>query len=369
MKIITRTIQVVPFLALCALMVLAPQSASAATSKALSCSLVVTTSAGTVTLDKNDNDTVLLKSGESVTIAWESANAKTATNRYRKDIDLSGVATTSPTRNTTYTYQFRDGSKRVTCDVKVQVVKATIESDATIKTNTRPTISGEAAGTKSVQVVITKAGASKPVFTSKTILVKKGEWSVKTTKALTTGVYTVTLLGEKSDLLNQIATQTLTVGTVTPSAANTASTLVVQTVPLLVGGTAKGNQSVPVSYLQLINIGTLPLAVQSVTLMQNGSAPVSALVALTANDDLGIPRGAAGGGAGPLKFDGLSTTIPVMLTLLPGEMRLLTVKAQFAPALAALLGTQLKLDVVEVKSTAALRSTFPLRGTTWTIGG
>ncbi|QQR64554.1 hypothetical protein IPH92_03245 [Candidatus Kaiserbacteria bacterium] len=49
-------------------------------------------------------------------------------------------------------------------------------------------------------------------------------------------------------------------------------------------------------------------------------------------------------------------------------MKLFTIKALLASNVSPYLGTQLKLSATDVKNNAKTKSTFPIAGTTWTIG-
>lgn len=344
-------------------LVVTPSHASAAT-KRPSCELTVTTSAGKETI--RNKAEVLVREGEDITIAWESDNAKKGTDKGGDSIPLSGSVTESPSRDTKYSYSFTGtgSSRKAKCEVRVQVAEGTISTSSLTTTNSKPTLSGDASGTKTVQVVIRKEGSTKPVFTSKHVKVKRGEWEVKTTKTLPDGTYTVELLAEKKWELNTLDEATLAVGeSSTPSSASTtgASTLTVSTVPLLFGGTATRGTSVPVAYLQIKNTGKVATSLTGVTLKQNGSAPLSAITSLEVRDDKGISRGITA--AKPAANGTLFASADAVIE--PGQVRLFTVRTTVSPA--AFAGTQLMLDVQSISTNSKATGQFPLRGTTYTI--
>lgn len=332
-------------------------------SSKVTCELEATTNQGTVDL-KNKSD-VVLAYGEEIEITWDSSNAKKAKNlTTRKSIELDGEETLSPKRTTTYKYQFLNGSKKAQCEVTVEVVKASIK-DAPIATMvTKPTISGKVTEAKTVTIEIYAKDAKKPLFTSKNIKVKKDAWSTKVSKTLKKGTYTLLLRGEKDWDLNILATTTLTIGS-KEVAVNTkdATTFVVESVPLLVGGIAKKSQTIPVSYLQIINIGNKEGKVESLTVKQNGSAPFNSLTSLSVFNEQGFISSIDAS-----EFKSSTIVVPVNIQIVSKQMQLLTVKATLANNASAYNGTQLKLDVSGVTTNSKMQSKFPILGTTWTIG-
>lgn len=345
--------------------VFTPTFASAAT-KRPTCELTVTTSAGETVIRKKAD--VLLPKGEEMTIAWESDNAKKAVDQKRKSIELSGEMEVSPTRDTTYKFSFTGdkSSRKVTCSVSVQVAEGSIDTSSLSTKSDKPTLSGEASGTKTVQVVVRKEGSTKPVFTSKHIKVKRGEWEVKSNKSLSDGTYSVELLAEKKWDLNTLDTASLTVGEETTttsdsSAPSSNATLSVSGVPLLFGGTAVRGSSVPVAYLKVTNAGKSAATLNGITLKQNGSASASAITALEIRDDAGVSRGITSAKASSKG----TLTASANIVLNPGQTRLFTVRATVGASAAA--GSQLMLDVESISTNGKSSGKFPIRGTTFTV--
>lgn len=154
------------------------------------------------------------------------------------------------------------------------------------------------------------------------------------------------------------STESRTVGT---------TTLAVQSVPLLVGGTAHAGKSVAISYLQITNIGNEGALLKGFWVKQNGSASTTSIIGLSTVDDKGGSRGSVGGIEGFTPFQNGSAFAPTDAFFTPGQMRLFTIKAIMTNAVSAYIGTQLMIDVTSVETTATVKGQFPIRGTTWTI--
>ncbi len=147
------------------------------------------------------------------------------------------------------------------------------------------------------------------------------------------------------------------------------TTLSVSSVPLLWGGTASAGSSVAISYLKVVNIGKASTTLKGFLLQQNGSAPGEAVIGLSTVDDNGEPRGLSGGKEGSTPFKKGVAYAPAHAVFAPGQMRLFTIKAIMSNNLSAYVGTQLKIDVTGVDANATINGSFPMRGTTWTLGG
>ena len=154
------------------------------------------------------------------------------------------------------------------------------------------------------------------------------------------------------------STESHTVGT---------TTIAVQSIPLLVGGTAHSGKSVAVSYLQITNIGKEGALLKGFWVKQNGSAPATSVIGLSTVDDKGGSRGLTGGTEGSTPFQNGLAFAPTDAFFAPGQMRLFTIKAIMTNAVSAYIGTQLTIEVASVETTAAVKGQFPIRGTTWTI--
>jgi hypothetical protein len=159
----------------------------------------------------------------------------------------------------------------------------------------------------------------------------------------------------------------LSIGTSTFRASIGSTTLAVGSVPLLVGGVATAGESVPISYLQITNVGTSSARLTGFWVIQNGTAPTASIVGLSTVDDSGGSRGYAASTAASSLFINGSAFVPTDAYIEPGQLRLFTIKAMLAPEVSASLGTTLMIDVTGVETTAALHASFPIRGTTWTI--
>jgi hypothetical protein len=233
---------------------------------------------------------------------------------------------------------------------------------------TKPKIYGEAVGTKNVYFTVAKKDDSKILFKSKVVKVAKGKWSATVTKKLANGEYDIVLYGDKKYEQNKLSSEVLTIGKVAQSEATVDTTLVVESLPLLVGGTAKAGTLVPFSYLQILNIGKKPAVLTGFNVSQIGSTPVSFLQSLSSVDDSGLINNKIEGVSGKSIFKDGKAVIPTKITLEPGAMHLFTLKTALVPNVAAAVGTELKLQVTDVKSTAKIiRGSFPIRPVTWTI--
>lgn len=336
-----------------------PTSADAATKKP-TCSLIVTTEQGEAKITKKGG--VIVTKGSTFEIAWDSKNAEEA-ELNGKEIDLSDSEDFSPTKKTTYKFVFTDGTRKATCAVTAHVVEGSIEE---VSSGSKPTLSGESSGLKKVTVSIYKEGNKKVVFQKKNIKVKGGEWEVEVTKTLAEGKYEVRLMSASKLDLNIVTTANLTVGDKntlsSSSSGSSAGVLSVSSIPLLSGGSTSAGQTVPVSYLQLRNTGKEVVTVTGFKVKQNGSASANGITNLSTVDDKGGSR--ATSPANPFK-DGIGLA-PTTATIEPGTMKLFTIKATLGMSVTN--GTNLMLDVIGVESNGSEKGTFPIRGTTWTIG-
>ncbi len=330
------------------------------------CTLTAETTGGTYSTTRKAD--VLLIKGESVTISWKSADATMGERGNGDTLSLSGTATHAPQKTSTYSHHFSNGNLRVTCAISVHVVSGEFTESTLATKSTKPTLSGKASGTKSVQIQIFKEGSEKSLFVSKSIPVKNGMWKTKLTKSLSKGAYDIVLLGEKGVELNTIAKETLTIGTVTKATQKTSGTIVAVSVPLLSGGIARGGASVALSYLQIVNTSKEAATIQGFTIKQSGSASTDTITELKISDDSGsYTNSIQGNGTTPLFKNG-TAFIPIQVGLAPGQMRLFTLRATVANTVTAHIGKQLKIDVVGVDTSAQVTSKLPIRGVTWTFG-
>jgi flagellar hook assembly protein FlgD len=334
-----------------------PLSAQASTPK-LSCTVTVTVGSEETHITKKGD--IIVPEGGSFTVEWEGKNAKTA-ELDGDTIAVSGTDTFSPENNGGHKFVFKNGSKKVTCQVSVHVANGSVTD---VSSGTRPTLSGEVSGTKKVSVAIyDKEG--KAVFEKKNISVKHGKWTAKVAANLEKGDYEVRLSGDSKYKINTITTSTLTIGdTKNTLSANGSSEgiLNVSTIPLLGGGTTRAAASVPVMYLQLRNMGSEAVHVTGFDLRQNGSASANGILSLSTVDDKGGSRGASA--MNP--FINNTAVAPTDATIEPGAVKLFTIKANLGTNVT--IGTNLMLDVIGVESNGTETGAFPLRGTTWAIG-
>jgi hypothetical protein len=340
-----------------------PYGASAASAKP-TCELEVTTPMGTVVIE--DSGTILLQKGKVVEISWESENAKKASNKVGDTIPLEGSATSSPKKTTSYIYTFSSGTKKAECSVKVIVVQGGFDEKTLVTEVKKPIIRGTAVGVKSVYVTVYKKGEEKPIYTSKSIPVKKDKWNTKITKSLAKGEYEIHLLGKNAEL-NTITKSTLTIGKKAPTSA---STFVAESVPLLIGGTVKKGASAAVAYIQVINISKATGTVESFKLQQKGLASTDTITGFTITDNKSTTNISVGSESNPIEFKDGIVTIPLNTVIAGGDMRLFTIKLQLSNSVTTNLnlGKQIKLDVTGIGTTGVEKMVLPIRGVTWTIG-
>ena len=155
--------------------------------------------------------------------------------------------------------------------------------------------------------------------------------------------------------------------TTTLSTAVGTTTLAIASVPLLTGGTAHAGQSVPISYLQITNVGGEGALLKGFWVEQNGSSPTESVIGLSTVDDRGGSRSSAGGAEGSTPFQNGVALAPTDAYFAPGQMRLFTIKATITRVVDSYIGMQLVIDVTSIETAAAVQGQFPIRGTTWTI--
>lgn len=341
-----------------------PSTTLAASSK-VSCELTVTTPYDEVSFDKDEE--VLVQKGDEVTIAWESDNATDAEDGEEDEIDLDDSITVEADEDITYEYRFTNKSRKADCAVSLKVVDVSFDEDTLETDKNKPTISGEAEGTKTVRLEITDE-KGKRVFKSKVLRVKGGEWDARVTKSLKDGTYDVALFGQKGAEIDLIATSTLVIGE-GGSSAGTASTkmggtLLVSAIPLLSGGNAAPGSSVPVAYIKVENTGSSASSIEGFTLKQNGSASTDAIVNVQTNDDKGSSRYTTSGVG---LFKNGSVFVPLPNVIAPGQFRIYTIKVGLSGTSGSYAGSTLMLDVTGVTTGAKVPSALPIRGTTWVL--
>lgn len=338
-----------------------PSSVFAASSR-VSCELTVTTPYDSVEF-KGDEE-VLVQRGDGVTIAWQSENADEAMDGNKDEVDTEGSITVTPDEDTEYSYRFMDGSRKADCAVELTVVEASFDEDTLVSEHTKPTISGTADDTKSVRLEI-RDEDGKLAFKSKVTRIRSGEWSTRVTKTLKEGAYDITLFGDKKAELSAIAKDTLIIGDDIPvSTTIKGGTLHMSALPLLTGGYAAPGSSIPVSYIKVTNTSNSPAHIDGFTLKQNGTASTDAVVSVSTNDDKGNSRYTTYG-AGLFKNGLMYVPLPAVVP--PGQIRIYSIKVLLNSMSGNYAGGTLMLDVVSATTGASIPTSFPIRGTTWTL--
>ncbi len=261
---------------------------------------------------------------------------------------------------------------KASCSVECTV---SVTTTSLKSTGSSKTISGTADGLTKLFVKLYKESDNSLVYTSKTVTVRNDKWKIKipssASRKIKADSYRVEVYSEKKKDAVMRASSTLSVGVKSAVVKNVAqkssSTLVIESVPLLFGGTAKAGEAVSVSYVQVINIGKEEASLEGFTLTQNGNASVDAIQALRAVDDTGLIQGSTESTSVGLQFKNGSAFVPIQASLAPGQMRLFTIKAVMKNDTARYVGTQLQMNLANAHSNASLKGAFPMYGTTWTI--
>lgn len=248
-------------------------------------------------------------------------------------------------------------ASRDACEVEGS---AGIDADTLFATSSRPTISGVASTSRTVQIVLRKEGSKRTYYQSKVLRVRNDEWTLRIPKKLKEGEYDVEVYCPRARRGESIATGTLVVGE--REAPKSGTSVVVTPIPLLTGGTAGANESVPVSYLQVRNNGKAAVHIEGFWVKQNGTAPASAIESFTVVDGTGNVRittdEALKDGAMFVKTD---------VTIAAGAFSLFTIKANLESSLGSSAGKNLKIDVTGIDGAAKTVGKLPIKGTTWVL--
>lgn len=250
--------------------------------------------------------------------------------------------------------------------VSAATPSASFDEETLTTTSTKPKLMGEAEDVRSVRLVIENEDG-KRVFRSREVKIDTdGEWKIRVTKKLKKGEHEVSLVGPKSTEYAVLATDTLVIGDskkdTKKSTDKKAGTVYMSSLPLLTGGTATAGASVPVAYVKVGNPSKDTVTLSGFTLKQNGSANVNAVSSFSTNDDKGGSRATVASA-----FKNGESFVPLAATLAPGEVRIYTIKANLSSNLSAYAGSTLMLDVVDAETSATNSTTFPIKGTTWTL--
>ena len=138
-------------------------------------------------------------------------------------------------------------------------------------------------------------------------------------------------------------------------------------IPLLGGGTVHSGQTIPISYLQITNVGKASTVITGFRITQRGTTPSTSIIGLSVVDDHGKSQGVVGGGENSSPFEGSVALVSTNTHFDPGQLRLFTIKAKVSSQTSAITGTSIILDVSGVETEAVVQGTFPIRGVTWTI--
>ncbi len=225
------------------------------------------------------------------------------------------------------------------------------------KSDTRITLSGTTKNTSKISLTIKSEDGSRTFFKSKKISVRNDKWNSKITKKLKDGTYQVSVYNANGKSDKRLFKGTLTVG-------KPAAILKVSPIALLSGGTATPGQSIPVSYLQVTNVSSSTVNIKGFWLTQSGTAPDASVAGFSSVDDKGGSRAATASDKALSKGKGY---VPSAATLLPGERKLFTLKANVSSRFGAYAGQSLMLNVTGIDADATLNATFPIRGTVWLI--
>lgn len=326
-----------------------PATSFAASSRP-SCTLRVTTPAGTDST-KRDME-VLAVSGQAVTVEWAGKNAQSALSG-GESVPVQGSSTFVVSESQRLSYKFKGGSKTVTCEADLELVKATV-NQASDEDGVKVSLSGRADNIKALRVDVKRGNDT--VASSK-VKAKRDKWQLTLKNRLDDGTYDVVVFGAEGDLRNQeLARGTLRSGKVP------ATTLSASPISLLFGGTARAGTATPVAYVQLRNTGVAPATISGFDLRQNGNAPNASVIGFTTADDKGGSLSTVTG-----TFQNGTVFVPLAATILPGQFKIFTLKALVAGNAGAFSGTQLRIDVDGVRTDATVTGLFPMRGTTWTL--
>ena len=338
-----------------AILVCVPTFSFAATTAQPTCTLTATQQSGRSV--KGTSITVVR--GDKVKLTWTSTNAIEYTDIDGFTVPSRGTKTVTPTTTSAYTYHFTNGKKSTDCSVKVTVVSVEFDLESLNTPIPKPTISGTATNTNTVRINITSG--TKILYTSKDVKVKNGKWSSKSNKKLANGSYTIHVYGSKDIQKQLIASSTLVIG------PKSASHVTVKSIPLLFGGVAHTNTSVPVAYIQVKNTGLETATLRGFTLSQTGTTPTSAIIGFSTSDDKGGSLSTLGGTEGRTPFKDKTVYVPLKTTILGGQMRIFTLKAILGTSSLKNIGTQLKINLTSIDTSATVTGQFPIQGTTWTL--
>jgi hypothetical protein len=298
-----------------------------------------------------------------VGLLWNGTNIIDASDIQGKKISALGFEIIKPTKDVTYSYTFYRGSQKVTCSLSITVLSGDFSVKDTYKSGEKITVAGNVIGTNKVIVDFNSTSKNSPVYTTKTIIAKNEKFKLKMPKVLPDGKYMM-VLKTADTAATVIATSSVTVGKVKVAPA---SSLVVQNVPLLSGGTVKAGNELPIAYLQIINIGENPATINGLSFRQVGNASVSTIAKLSITDQYDTLNGFVGSGTSVSPFLGDTAKVPTQITLASKESRLFTVRAVVSANAATNMGRSISLALLSLESNSTITSALPIYNPLWTI--
>lgn len=295
---------------------------------------------------------VILKAApnERATVLWVSADS-TSAQRDGVSAPPLGFLTDSFAEDANYAFRFTNSAGSASCSIQILVSGVTIDQSSLASAAGKPTLSGKAVGVDTVYVVARSQKSGSASFKSSAIKVRNGSWEAKVSKTLADGQYDVSVYGDKSLRGDVLATGVLSIGPGFLSAAP---------IPLLFGGTAHQGSSVPVAYVKLVNTGTATTSISGFNLTERGGA-ADAVIGFATSDDKGGSRATISA-----QFSDDEAFVPLAATLAPKQLRIFTIKAALGTN-SSTIGKRLIIDVDSVETDAAVKGTFPMLGTTWTL--
>jgi hypothetical protein len=327
-----------------------------------SCVLLVSTSAGIYA--KSGESEVMQVIGDPLKIFWLSSSVDRAENKSGSPIPIFGQTIKNPKSLTNYSYTFIKGSNETKCSVAVHPVTGEFNDNSLTTEKNQPIITGEASKVKEVKVEVYKISTKSLVHESEGIKVVDGKWRYEIDEKLADGQYDIVLKANEDWQLNKIDSGILTIGDVSDS--NLPGTVVVQSIPLLTGGSARAGETKSLLYLHMLNVSNDPVTITGISMKQVGSASTDSILSLSATDDTNKAQGKVGSSTvSPFK-SGVAK-IPITLTLAPKETRLFTLKGTIANNISSDLGDSLRLEVSGVSSRSNVKGDFPIRGVTWIL--
>lgn len=147
------------------------------------------------------------------------------------------------------------------------------------------------------------------------------------------------------------------------------TTIRVATIPLLSGGSVAAYGSVPLTYLQIANLGKNVAELTGFTVTQTGTADDALISKLTVINDKGAIIGSLEASAGDSVFEDKETRMGAALRIAPGAVQVVTIRALIGETVSRDIGTRISLGVTAVESNEVIevKGLFPIYGVSWTV--